>query len=551
MYFEGRGPLTGSPGFLAGLHRHVDARFALLDPVTFALRGTSQISKYPISAAADLSNGEDQSDIAEVSAGTGVRAVNDKGNGPNSGAGKIPFIGDYTAAIATVDWVLEDGRWRSAYKKGDLPYPGFRAVFADSRNLIPPPGTDAQQIAAYPNFTPVGLPNCANPGTRNHDVEHVLVNASVILDVPTTFKFLGVIQRAFPFSLINGQAFEQFFRIDLVPDDGVQASFSQGTSATTLTDIQTRMFVDLIRYSSTTRVIYMASQIPTGSTRIDVYQVSAIGDTGGTLVGSSRLNLDPTNTSTLSATSETHTVSVSPLVTSPLVTSPLVTSTGAGSTMVANPLVTSPLVTSPLVTSSAYQDFTWTVSGGSDMVNSAMVAQVFVDKANSQQTSKSYKFELRIHKRAAHLGINGCTSGPAADEQLISSIFIDTAAVNTDDPTATPLVTSPLVTSPLVTSPLVTSPLVTSSTFSMSPPDTTSTSGGTTASVTAEAAATSDDGTLQDKLDNRVFITLRAYLNKSIDPTKAPKLATPNIRVEPLSRDVIPDPNNPGQFILR
>jgi hypothetical protein len=185
------------------------------------------------------------------------------------------------------------------------------------------------------------------------------------------------------------------------------------------------------------------------------------------------------------------------------------------------------------------------------MVNSAMVAQVFVDKANSQQTSNSYKFELRIHKRAAHLGINGCTSGPAADEQLISSIFIDTAAVNTDDPTATPLVTSPLVTSPLVTSPLVTSPLVTSSTFSMSPPDTTSTSGGTTASVTAEAAATADDGTLQDKLDNRVFITLRAYLNKSIDPTKAPKLAKPIIRVEPLSRDVIPDPNNPGQFILR
>ena len=202
FYYESRGPLTVIPPYgtvLAGLDRHLDARLALLDLVDGHLIGTSQVSRYLLKPFTDLSNGETVEDVVEVA--PGVPAINARVNAPNSGSGRIPFLGDYVGITPIVRLVPDapGGPWRWAISPSDVPFQGFRTVFADSRNQIPPPGTPEQQVAQYPFYSPPKQndPSCVNPGSRNHDVMHAVVNASVTLNAATTFK-QNNIERAFP-----------------------------------------------------------------------------------------------------------------------------------------------------------------------------------------------------------------------------------------------------------------------------------------------------------------------------------------------------------------
>jgi hypothetical protein len=541
VYYESRGPLTvagTAPAYVGGLHRQLDARFAVLNPATGLVAGTAQISRYPISVNANLADGETPADIADVALGAHSKAINDKNNSPNSAGGTAAFYGDYTGGIPIVSHVIDpvSKKWRWAFKAGDAPFPGARVVFADSRNVVPPldgngdPLADAAQLAAFPNFkpwiNPDGTPGeCVNPGSRNHDLMHTLVNSSVLLNVPTTFKTLGTIQRSFPVSIVNSQNASRWYRLDLTPADNVQASFVQGDNPITLTTIATQLWANLLPYSSTTRPVYVASSLPTGSVRVDLYEVTSGQDQTGTKVGSVTLNMDPTNAST-ELTNETHNSVVSPLVTAPLVTAPLVTANGYTSST-ANPLVTAPLVTAASPTDALMtQDFSWNVGGGADIVYSAMTLQVAMKNVDLKKLSTSYKFELRISRRATHTGVGLCGTGTSlGDEQIISSIPLDTADPAVSDPAQSPLVTAPLVTAPLVTAPLVTAPLVTAATFAMAPPDT--------------HIGSYHDGTLHDVLDNRVYITLRAYAR--VSKNNLPDLPTPSLTVQALSKNIVPD----------
>ena len=244
-------------------------------------------------------------------------------------------------------------------------------------------------------------------------------------------------------------------------------------------------------------------------------------DQTGTKVGSVTLNMDPTNASTALA-NEAHNSVASPLVTAPLVTAPLVTASGYTSST-ANPLVTAPLVTAASVDDALMtQDFSWNVAGGADIVNSAMTLQVAMKNINLSKFATSYKFELRISRRATHTGVGLCgTETSLGDEQIISSIPLDPVDPAFTDPAQSPLVTAPLVTAPLVTAPLVTAPLVTAATFSMAPPDT--------------QTGANQDGTLYDTLNNSVNITLRAYA--IVQKSNLPDLPTPSLTVQALSEE--------------
>ena len=110
VYYESRGPLTvqtGLPAYVGGLHRQLDARFAVLNPATGQLAGTAQISRYPIAAGANLSDGETREDIADVALGVHSKAISDKVNSPNSFGGKAAFFGDYTGGTPTVSHVID------------------------------------------------------------------------------------------------------------------------------------------------------------------------------------------------------------------------------------------------------------------------------------------------------------------------------------------------------------------------------------------------------------------------------------------------------------
>ena len=88
VYYESRGPLTVAgvaPAYVGGLHRQLDARFAVLNSATGALMGTTQISRYPISVNANLADGETWVDIADVALGVHSKAINDKEQFPQFG----------------------------------------------------------------------------------------------------------------------------------------------------------------------------------------------------------------------------------------------------------------------------------------------------------------------------------------------------------------------------------------------------------------------------------------------------------------------------------
>ena len=567
-YLEGRGALTaipGTAGVAAGMSRQFDARLALLDPVTGGFIGTTQVSRYPIQVGAPLADGEQGADVLTLRQDPVVRAVSDKGNTPSSGGGTTPFFGDFLGVVPTQTFVLDrvTGRWRWAIRAADVPFRGFHMVFPDSRLVIPPAvSTPEEQVALWPLYDPPGTnaPSCLNPGSRNHDVMHTLVDAGVPVNSIASYKELGVIARTFPVTVTNTQAVERYFRVSLQPAN--VSSFHQFDE--TIDEI----LMVLLPYSSSTRAVTVTSPTPTTSVTVNVVEqncdpnqppaLNTCTPKGGGDTGSVTLNLDPTNEQDVDPTdTETHNPLVTnplvtnplvtnPLVTNPLVTNPLVTNPLVTNNTAVNPLVTNPLVTNPLVTNSTLEDktvhdiidATWKVTNlGTD--GTAYLTQVAL--ANAAALGSNYVFHLFIYRVAAAAGIDGCTTTNFNQDQVISSIpnpFSNPLVTN-------PLVTNPLVTNPLVTNPLVTNPLVTNSTFASAP-----------AEVPEEE--NSHDGTLHDDYRDTVFVTVRGYQivpDSALTPatTYDPNVAPPTIAVISLTTNTVggivdPIEELPGSF---
>lgn len=555
LYFEARGPLTGNLALLAGINRQLDARYALLDPATGALLGTTQISRYPVKQGATLANGESEDDIAEVR--PGVPRINKRVNAPSSANGTSPFVGDFLGASPVVQFVPDAAGqlWRWALNAADVPFQGFRAVFADSRNQAPPDGATANNpmIESYGNFVPPGFaganglaPTCGNQLTRNIDVMHALVDASVAVNAISSFKVLGsATERAFPVTVTNGSASMKAFRMTF--DKPQVASFDQFDPA------QDLLSIVLFPYSSATRVVYVASSDPKESVTVSVTEVGFTCSDPTTctatnspivngLSGKVTLNLDPTTPTgggdAPNAFTETHT----PLVSNPLVsnlnpTSPLV-SNAALNPLVSNPLVSNdslnPLVSNPLVSNPLLPDgtqvydiidTTWQVTG-QGTVASAMTAAVNV--ANAQALQGSFTFQLLIYKTSSYGGAAGCAAKNVVQDQIISSI-------------PNPLVSNPLVSNPLVSNPLVSNPLVSNATFALSAPADSGNGFRAAQSSLATLAATPDDELQMDFKPDAVYVTLRAYqLRATTDPALVPFNPTAvDIAVFPQSVDVI------------
>ena len=585
LYLESRSPLVGSAGIIAGLDPNapsgdwrgpqIDARFAILDPATGGLLGTSQISRYPVKADAPANAVNTLAGIAEVITGSPSKQVNYKSTFPNSGGGTSPFIGDYTAVAPVLQFVLDKqtNRWRWATQPGDQPYPGFHAMWADSRHLLPPSGTPVDQAGKSPNFNAGISPMCSADlgGSRNHDIKTTLVNTSVLISAPTTFK-VGPIQRAFPITVTNSAKTSTFFRLTLSAP--LIGSFNQTDPTVDQLDLE------LLPYSSATPVVYIDATA-TSSETVTVAELDLSGCPApqslstcanppvklGGQTGSVTLNLDPTNPQfqgNAGANTEKHNPLVTaPLVTAPLVTAPLVTAPMVTAPLVTAsgqqaPLVTAPLVTAPLVTASAPADwdgqnvtqYTWTVTGDADTVNSGQYAQLFLD--NGAALANAYGSELRIFRRTSHTMVvpdpanpGKCLTISVPQEELISSI------------------PSPLVTAPLVTAPFVgdnaKNPLVTAATFVASPPDESNTGSnalaavapGPTASLTVAGSSPSAAAKkkplsaplpaggrdLRDSRDNRTYVSLLFYWRNGT--TTPPQISTPAIALVPISGNIV------------
>ncbi len=513
VYYEARGQL-GPTGYIDGIDRLMDLRAALLNPGTGQLLqsgSTTQVSQYPLKAYLQIDDliakgGETVDDVAAVNppcrpdfgSDPGlpecVRQVN-RVNSPHSGSGNQAFLGDYIDLVPAVSFVPDSttGGWRWAAAAGDVPYVGYRTVFADDRHVLPP--VDGN----WSNYTPpgTGLPSCINPGSRNADVLTAQIDAGLVVSGPTTYKFLDIIPRAFPVQVSNRTGETAFFRIAVAPDGRPVSSFDANFLEDASADVD-EVDAVILPYSSATKTLFVR-QGATGSIRVDVNQISCVvpvpadpsvppctpQPVAGGLTGSITYNLDATNPSPDDPTNDdVHNPLISnplisnplisnPLISNPLISNPLISNPLISNPLISNPLISNPLISNPLISNPTIydiQDVTWTASNTGNtstayiaLVNLVNAARLEAANPNNPDAAGNYLFQLLIYRQAfsgaAGVGADGvCNSYNVPQDEVISVI-------------QNPLISNPLISNPLISNPLISNPLISNATYALAPGD--------------------------------------------------------------------------------
>ena len=542
VYYESRGILGGiggigiqdqdlspSTGFISGIDRVVDFRAALLDPATGQVEGTTQVSRYPISATANLADGEEVVDIAPVQpdicngvTGSGPEECDPSlnfMNKPQSGSGGSPFMGDYTGATPTVQFVYDEAEqeWRWALDAADVPYQAFHTVFADNRHLIPPtwPGAGEEEWERYQYYGPPEIGgSCYNPGSRNTDVLTARVNANLIVSAPTTYKQLNA-RRGFPIRVQNGTEDTRFYRLTITVGPGA-ASFSSEDPSIDSGDLE------IYPFSSVSQEVYVDAGT-FGSIRVDVVEIDGIDGAvlSGGETGAVTFNPDPNNPDVvgLGDVETQNPFVLNPFVLNPFVLNPFVLNEGAANYSVSNPFVLNPFVLNPFVLNMTLDDdsntgiydvvdTSWEVGAGGNTNTAASYVPV-VNIDNAEQFVGNYAFQLIVYKTSTFAGYDqACQAYNIKQDQILSNVVQDP-----NDPenpfVLNPFVLNPFVLNegaenPFVLNPFVLNPFVLNSTFTVAPSDAPAKS-----AKTLEVAA---DGTLRaPRADEKTFLVLRAY----------------------------------------
>jgi hypothetical protein len=539
VYYESRGLLGGidgigiqdqdlssGTGYISGIDRVVDFRAALLDPATGQVDGTTQVSRYPISATANLADGEQLADIAAVqpeicknnpSAEACQPSINLM-NKPQSGSGGSPFMGDYTGATPTIQFVYDEAEleWRWALDASDVPYQAFHTVFADNRHLIPPtwPGAGEEEWERYQYYGPPEIGGaCYNPGSRNTDVLTARVNADLIVSAPTTYKQLNA-RRGFPIRVQNGTEDTRFYRLTITEGAGA-ASFSSEDPFIDSGDLE------VYPYSSVSQEVFVNAGT-FGSIRVDVVEIDGIdGDPNGGAEGSVTFNPDPDNPDVIGLGDvETQNPFVlNPFVLNPFVLNPFVLNEGAANYSVSNPFVLNPFVLNPFVLNMTLDDDSntgiydvvdtrWEVGAGGDTNTAASYVPV-VNIDNAEQFVGNYAFQLIVYKTSTFAGYDqACQAYNIKQDQILSNVVQDPN--DTENPfVLNPFVLNPFVLNegaenPFVLNPFVLNPFVLNSTFTVAPSD--------APAKSAKALQVAADGTLRaPRAEEKTFLVLRAY----------------------------------------
>ena len=541
--------------FISGYDRVIDLRAALLDPLEGDLLNegsTTQVSRYPIRAGANLGDGEDLTDVAAVNSPCApdsgladlngnpyppcIRQVN-RANAPQSAAGTSPFIGDYVDLAPTAQFTFDGGAWRWATEPTDVPYLGFHSIFTDNRHLIPPPGPN--EWDGYQFYTTPFDAQCENAGSRNTDVLTSKVDAGLVLSAPTSYKQLDN-QRGFPISVSNQTGEAQTYLVEIAEGfDG--ASFVRNNPAIDSGEIR------LFAHSGTALMVYVETSA-TPPIKIRVSQLTSC--TSDCPVGTITLNLDPENPPV--AALDGFEDAQYPEITDPFVINPFVINDGVENPFVINPFVINPFVINPFVINpfvinpfvinpfvinpfvinssfgeiTAVTDTTWTVNGGDSNTASSYLPLINIDNAQAFLDA-GYAFQLIVYKGSLYGGLDGCGAVNVAQPQILANVIQDP-----QDQVDNPFVINPFVINPFVINPFVINPFVINSTFTMAPSD----------------EWTPDGTTEAPPASNEVKVTLRAFkLGGTLkDGTTDPLVYDPT--VDPPSLVVVPlpcDPDNP------
>ena len=549
-------PLTG---FISGYDQVMDFRATLLSPSTGQRLSSIQVSRYPLSAGADLTE-ETLEDVAPINPpcspdhdglGLGplnpcVRQVN-RVNAPHSAGGTSPFIGDYLGLHPFVQFVTDaDGHWRWATEPGDLQTRGFHAVWADNRHLVPPqnpsPGSPWIEWMDYSNYDPpgTGQGSCANPGSRNTDVLTARVDAELVISSPTSYKAIGATGASFPFTISNQTATERSYRLTVTPDNGIASFLSKST--------ETEVVVDLFPFSSTAQVVYVFA--PTlDPIVVNVQELSCTECQTGTIT----FNADETMASDQRAPVEeffnptiepnAFVINYKPatafvinpteqnaFVINPSIDNAFVINPGTENAFVINAFVINAFVinafekkglpggkSSEKSAPEYYNiydviDTTWTVSPGESTDATSFLPLLNVD--NASRFTDNYVFQLIVHKGSLYGTLNGCEPANVNQPQVLSTF----AQGPKDLETQNAFVINPSPQNAFVINrsgqpAFPQNAFVINSTFTVAPSDDVS---------NAAKSGSTNDGTLKaPRAPDEVFVTLRAYRIKPTEEMEA------------------------------
>jgi hypothetical protein len=451
FYYEARAELEApfASNFISGIDRQFDVRVARLNPSTGNLLAPStQVSQYNIKARLDPTQ---ELTLAENAPSPSNVTV--------YGGGRLAFFGDYLTIAPSTPFEFA-GTWRWTTEPNSS-----LGIWTDHRDVqFPLVGGITGDWTAYtplksvqPGVPPVAT-DCNFVAMRNTNPYFSEV-AGVVAASPQTFKRL-TIQRAFVTYVANRTDQDRFFRLTLVPQAGILASFDQFGSQ--LTDT-----VQIFSNSSHTRSVWVqpSPTNPTGSVRLVVEEVDA---TGVLVAGGYRttltLNPDPNNdaltpippqvavppnTPTSINVTELHNPQVSapqvsafqintPQVSAPQVSAPQVSAPQVSAPQVSAPQVSAPQVSAPQVSApqiSAFgpgdelngTDVTYTVTNGGN-TDSAYNAFLNVANVATLVNTGSYNFQLLIVRPSLAPGFvqNGGQCLPAAQTkiQVISNLQV-------------------------------------------------------------------------------------------------------------------------------
>jgi hypothetical protein len=548
-YTEARGFLDGSffginqedlssaTDFISGIDRVVDFRVALLDPATGQPLDTIQVSRYPISGFADLSNDEQVSDIAPVEpflcaefGGRYCQPSLNLYNRNHSGAGGVPFMGDYPGMSPILPFINDGGTWRWANNPVDVPYQAFHVVFPDNRNLIPPAyPSGLEEWESYPfyDFPPSGRypdADCVNPGSRNTDVLTAKVNTGLVLSAPTTYKMgsPGDPTWGYPISVFNQSGESRFFQLEINENAREVASFVVDPLNPEFDGNEESNYLGVVQifaYSSTSQMVYVQPGA-TQQIRIDVTQVQCDSNgencfpVGGEQ-GFVTLNPDPSNPDVVASEQQNLIIVKEAVKTyegdeavnalNPFVKNPFVK----------NPFVKNPFVKNPFVKNTAIDDQTelhkvidtiWSVQATEDSGAGSYLPVINID--NAEQFVGNYAFQLLIYKNASYGALEGCESINAGNPVILSNV-----SQSPGDEAQNPFVKNPFVKNPFVKNPFVKNPFVRNSAITVAPAEGVSqTTQSSAIQVGTKNLVFDDEGTLRvPRLPEKIFITLRAF----------------------------------------
>ena len=496
--------------YMSGYDRVIDFRAALLDPTDGNLLtpgSTIQVSRYPIRAGADFSNGEDFMDVAPVNppcypddaAGIRpcIRQVN-RANATQSSWGGIPFIGDYPDVAPIVQFVYAQDpvtlqwAWRWATDPEDVPFQGFHTIFTDNRHLLPatqdengnPSDEPEWVLSQYYNPPFESLPNnppgCTNAGSRNTDVLTSRIDSRLVLNAPTTFKDLDNDQRGFPFTIKNSTAESRSYHLQILGEPS-------GASFNRLTPGVYGGTVEIFGYSSGSFMVYIDADF-SDPVSVRVTEDCTIPDpsTGNCPTGVLTFNVDSGYDQTPAVGGPDTQVPwlvqgpdyavvgdsgdpENPFVINPFVINPFVINPFVINPFVINPFVINPFVINPFVINTSPDDIqavidtTWTVSAGDSSTASSYLPLVNIDNAQAFLDS-GYSFQLIVHKGALYGGLTDCGSTNVGQPQILANVYPGSNNQN-------PFVINPFVINPFVINPFVINPFVINSTFTMAPTD--------------------------------------------------------------------------------